>query len=458
MPPAPPLRLSEPLTTVVADLERYIPGRMQEARVPGLAVALIRDGRIAWAEGFGVANTLTQTPVTSATVFEVASNGKVAAAYIALQLVEEGKLSLDMPLETYCDAAWLSSSEYRDEITLRHLLTHSSGLSNNMLLRPQRIAFAPGTRFRYSGVGFMVVQAVLEAMGSQPMTAMAQARIFEPLGMASSSYVTRAHIRSHLANGHVSYIIGVLIFMGPFGLMLIGVGSVMAWLRTRRLGPCLENKGMKRYAWIIGAVLVAGGLTLLLFIWLGASKEFRPWNLLGVGCLCALSWAGIGALVFFAGCWMAKRVWRELTNPNPWRPVWRGLWAVFSAAMPLALLGSRIVPLPNAYVTRANVAYTLRSTAPDLARLLIALPEVCGRPQIPVNADISWGLGIGIQHSERGDALWHWGANTGYKSLMVIYPEYGLGIVVLTNGDGGLSAARDIAQRALGGKAVWRVD
>jgi CubicO group peptidase (beta-lactamase class C family) len=164
-------------------------------------------------------------------------------------------------------------------------------------------------------------------------------------------------------------------------------------------------------------------------------------------------------LMFFGGCWIAKHVWRDGTDTtNPWTLVWRGLWAVFSAAVPLALLGTRIVPVPNAHVARGNVAYTLRSTAPDLARLLIALPDTFTHSQVGVNADISWGLGIGIQHSDQGDSLWHWGANTGYKSLIVIYPDHGLGLVVLTNGDAGLSVARDIAQRALGGKAAWYVD
>ncbi len=139
-PPDPPLRLADPVTTVVADLEQYIPARMQAARVPGLAVALVRDNQIVWTKGFGVANTLTQRPVISTTAFEAASNGKVVAAYIALQLVAEGKLSLDEPLHPYFDeTSWSFSSEYGDKITLRHLLTHSSGLSNNMLLRPKRI-------------------------------------------------------------------------------------------------------------------------------------------------------------------------------------------------------------------------------------------------------------------------------------------------------------------------------
>jgi CubicO group peptidase (beta-lactamase class C family) len=89
----PALRLSDPIDEVVADLEDYIPERMREGDVPGLAIALIRDGEVVWTEGFGVANTITREPVRPETAFEVASNSKVVTAYTALRLVEEGKLS-----------------------------------------------------------------------------------------------------------------------------------------------------------------------------------------------------------------------------------------------------------------------------------------------------------------------------------------------------------------------------
>ncbi len=75
--------------------------------------------------------------------------------------------------------------------------------------------------------------------------------------------------------------------------------------------------------------------------------------------------------------------------------------------------------------------------------------------QIAINDDFSWGLGVGIQHSDQGDALWQNGITPGFRSLMVIYPEYQWGVVVLTNSDDGLQVASDVAARALGGKARW---
>jgi CubicO group peptidase (beta-lactamase class C family) len=78
-------------------------------------------------------------------------------------------------------------------------------------------------------------------------------------------------------------------------------------------------------------------------------------------------------------------------------------------------------------------------------------------PQIRINEDNSWGLGMGIQHSSEGDSVWHWGANTGFRSLMVIYPQHDIGVVVLTNSNDGLELARDIAHIALGGLNAWDI-
>jgi CubicO group peptidase (beta-lactamase class C family) len=117
----PPLRLSEPLEVIVADLESFIPEYMRQEDIPGVAIALIRDGEVVWTEGFGVTNALTRQPVTAETLFEVASNSKVVTAYIALRMVDQGLLSLDEPLNAYLPEPWLPPSEYRDAITLRHV-------------------------------------------------------------------------------------------------------------------------------------------------------------------------------------------------------------------------------------------------------------------------------------------------------------------------------------------------
>src|SRR4030042_70440 len=156
-----PLRVSESVDSVIADLKYYIPDRMNESEVPGLAIALIRNNQIIWTEGFGVTNRLTGSPVSSKTVFEVASISKVVTAYIALRLVEEGKLSIDKPVHNYLKKPWLPPSDFADKITLRHLLSHSSGIGDNVLFKNKSIMFEPGTDFLYSGFGAEYVRELI---------------------------------------------------------------------------------------------------------------------------------------------------------------------------------------------------------------------------------------------------------------------------------------------------------
>ena len=133
------LRFSEPLDAVISDLETFIPNYMKNENIPGVQIALIKDGIIAWTGGFGVKNTIIREPVTSNTLFEVASLSKVVTAYMALKLVDEGELSLAKPLHNYLSEEWLPPSAYRDSIKLNHVLSHSSGIpkiSKDVMFKP----------------------------------------------------------------------------------------------------------------------------------------------------------------------------------------------------------------------------------------------------------------------------------------------------------------------------------
>ena len=97
------LLISEPVDSIIVDLKTYIPQRMAAANVPGLAIALIRDYQVVWAEGFGVTNLITKRSVQPGTVFEVASISKPVTAYITLRLIDQGLLSLDKPAHHYLE-------------------------------------------------------------------------------------------------------------------------------------------------------------------------------------------------------------------------------------------------------------------------------------------------------------------------------------------------------------------
>jgi len=141
-----PLRIIELGDSVVADLKTYIPERMKEANVPGIAIALIRDHQVVWKDGFGMANRFSGRPLSPESVFEVASISKTITAYIALHLVEQGTLSLDEPVHRYLKKPWPPSSERADKITLRHLLSHNSGLGDNVFFKNIRIHSSTDTK------------------------------------------------------------------------------------------------------------------------------------------------------------------------------------------------------------------------------------------------------------------------------------------------------------------------
>ena len=226
-----PLRQSEPVEAIVADLESFIPDYMREEDIPGVAIALIRDGEVVWTEGFGVANVLTRQPITPETLFEIASNSKVVTAYIALRLVDQGMLSLDKTLNAYLPEPWLPPSEYRDVITLRHVLSHSSGLGHGTTSRDN--LFAPERGYSYSAVGYQYLQVVIEHVTGQSLEQIAQDIVYAPIGMSSSSFVNRSEFTPRTANGHLHAIVPAIIFAVLFLVSLLIVGAIgLIILRT----------------------------------------------------------------------------------------------------------------------------------------------------------------------------------------------------------------------------------
>jgi CubicO group peptidase (beta-lactamase class C family) len=452
---APTVRWSEPADTIIADLKHYIPERMRDGGVPGLAISLIHGGEVVWTEGFGVANTIGRQPVTPETVFEVASNSKVIAAYTALRLVEQGELSLDEPLTAYLSEPWLLPSEHGDQITLRHLASHSSGLGDDVFLVDKGIAFEPGSDFLYSGVGALYVQEAIEQVTGKSLEDAAFELVFDPLGMSSSTFVNRADILPRMANGHMGYRIPLLAFVIPFAVVLMGIALLGVPILRISTGRWLPT-----WSIVTGACTVAAILTLLVLALL-AGKALP--NLVLLIALCAAGFAIALATLFLTG----EQIVNQL--PAAWHggPLPRALriaWSLSSIIVLLWLAGLITGPLPRGPSPQPSAVGSMRTSAPDLAAFLIELaePQRLSRemaeqmrtPQTSAGRNMSWGLGPGIQHDTQGDALWQNGQTFGFRSLMVIYPEYGIGVVVLTNSDHGFRVVFDVAQRALGGSAL----
>ncbi len=187
--------------------------RMEFYQVPGVAIAVLNDGRIEWARGYGVMDAMTGEPVNEHTLFQAASMSKPVAGVAALQLVEEGLVDLDTDVNEYLTSWKVPESDAAngEPVTLRRLLTHSAGLtvhgfpgyargtdvattievldgSGPANTEAVRIDIEPGSRHRYSGGGYTVMQQLIEDVRREPFADVMQRYVLDPAGMTESTY------------------------------------------------------------------------------------------------------------------------------------------------------------------------------------------------------------------------------------------------------------------------------
>jgi CubicO group peptidase (beta-lactamase class C family) len=284
---------------------------MAKAEIPGLSIATVESGKLAWHEAFGVKHAGTGEPVTETTVFEAASLSKPVFAYAVLRLVDRGEWDLDEPLWSTLQYDRVAHDERAQLITTRMVLSHMTGLPN-WGGTPLELVRDPGTQWGYSGEGFGFLAQAIEQQTGLGANELVRREVFEPLSMSQSSYV-----------------------------------------------------------------------------WIEAYDE--------------------------------------------------------QAATGHGLIGT---PLPKGRPRQAHAAATLHTTAVDYARFLVAMMtgeglepatyEAMLTPQSQVsNRDslvphVYWGLGCGLQETERGMALWHWGDNMDFRAYVIGYPAEDAGLVYFT--------------------------
>lgn len=147
------------------DFEAQLEALRARYHIAGMSAAIVRGPAIAWAKGFGVAETGSKAPVTDTTVFHLASLTKPFAATVVLQLVEEGKVSLDDPVSKYG-----VSLPSEGTVLVRHVLSHTS-------------EGVPGTSYRYNGNRFNALNAIIAQADGRSTAAAIQARIIDRLGL-----------------------------------------------------------------------------------------------------------------------------------------------------------------------------------------------------------------------------------------------------------------------------------
>ena len=182
------------------DIELFLLELMKTSRVTTLSVAVVQDGRVVFDRILGVVNRKTQKTADSRTVLRAASLSKPVFSYLVMKLVDEGRLGLNQPLAEFIDPPFTTYPEYtslknnprNQALTAAILLSHSSGFPN--WRRPRwtgalAFQFNPGDEFSYSGEGYYLLQFLLEKKIGRDLAALAKEKVFDPLGMAQSSFL-----------------------------------------------------------------------------------------------------------------------------------------------------------------------------------------------------------------------------------------------------------------------------
>jgi CubicO group peptidase (beta-lactamase class C family) len=206
---------------------RPLAERMEYYGVPGLSIAVIEDYRLVWAKGYGLLEAGGDTPVTPDSLFHAGSIAKPVSAAAALVLVEQGLLDLDQDVNDKLTSWQVPENTYTTEekVTLRRLLSHSSGLTDGFPMRsssdpeygwgrasegqrpsvtvqqlleaeptvdggsPTRVTRVPGTAYQYSNLGYGVVQLLVTDVTHQSFSDLMSEIVLEPVGMADSTFV-----------------------------------------------------------------------------------------------------------------------------------------------------------------------------------------------------------------------------------------------------------------------------
>ncbi len=210
---APSPELSQTLEPALADL-------VQRHRLPGLALGVVRDGKVLYAQGFGEISRGSGREITTQSIFHLASVSKLFVATAVMQLAEAGKLELDAPLTKYIPYFRLAEEESKT-ITVRQALTHTSGFPDVRdyewdkpqydegaaeryvrSLAGEKMLFSPGKGSRYSNMAFDTLGDVIAKVSGMPFEDYVQAHILEPLGMKSSSFIHAKTPEALRTQGH----------------------------------------------------------------------------------------------------------------------------------------------------------------------------------------------------------------------------------------------------------------
>ena len=225
----------------VAAIARTIEAEMAAKGVPALSIALVDDRRVVWSRGFGMARD--KVPATSATVHRVGSVSKLFTDIAAMQLVEQGKLDLDAPIQAYLPD-FHAANPFGRPITVRMLMTHRSGLVRESpvghyfdptgpslgatvnSLGTTALVYEPGTRTKYSNAAIATVGLVVERLRGVPFGEAVKSSVLDPLGMSSSGFDLSPAMKAQLADARMWTVDGRTFPAPTFGLGIAPAGNL----------------------------------------------------------------------------------------------------------------------------------------------------------------------------------------------------------------------------------------
>lgn len=239
-------------TAAAAKVDSTVTAVMGAAKIPGLTLAIARDGTAIYAHGYGYANVALQMPATTQTHYEIGSITKQFTATAVLQLKESGKLSLDDTVHR-----WIPEYARAKSVTIRELLQQTTGIPNYTevkhfasiattkpasfpailaLIAKKPLEFKPGSKFEYSNTNYILLGEIVERASGVSWEDYVRMHLFTPAGMTQSGFISEEARLQPMATGYVASKTGVTIsprfkegWAWSAGAIVSTVGDMFAW-------------------------------------------------------------------------------------------------------------------------------------------------------------------------------------------------------------------------------------
>jgi CubicO group peptidase (beta-lactamase class C family) len=195
-------------------VDDYVKAEIQRQRIPGVSIAVIKEGKVIKAEGYGIANLELNVPATAESVYKIGSVSKQFIATGIMLLIQEGKISLDDKISKFLEG----TPDTWKEINIRHLLTHTSGIVREApgfdtlkiqndadvikTAYPLPLRFVPGEKYEYCNVGYFTLAEIIRKVTGKAWEDYLKESVFAPLGMNSTRTTTVSEIVQNRVNGY----------------------------------------------------------------------------------------------------------------------------------------------------------------------------------------------------------------------------------------------------------------